>query len=79
MIPIPLNHYNFNNYKGLEYEKNGDLLIFLEPKLLDGYIESNWLPTGTGKNFSLTARFYGPQGDLLEGNWHMPEIKKIDN
>ena len=48
------------------------------PELADGYKESNWLPTPEGRTFSLTARFYGPQGDLLAGTWHMPEIKLVD-
>ena len=39
----------------------------------------NLIPTATGNNFSLTARFYAPQGDLLAGKWQLPKIKKIDN
>ncbi len=78
VVKNPLEHYNFNTYSKLKYEKNGDLIIFCGPELLEGYNESNWLPTPKDRNFSLTACFYGPQGKLTKGKWYMPEIKKID-
>ncbi len=77
VVQNTLNHYNFNNYSNLTIEDNGDLVIFCGLKLLDGYHETNWLPTPKGKNFSLTSRLYGPRKDLSEGDWFMPEIRVV--
>ncbi len=35
--------------KDLSLEENGDLVILCGPDLLDGYHETNWLPTPKGK------------------------------
>jgi len=77
VVQNPLNHFNFNNYSNLTFEENGDLVIFCGLELLEGYHESNWLPTPKDKNFSLSARLYGPRKELSEGDWFMPEIRVV--
>ena len=68
---------DINNYSDLILEENGDLVIFCDPDLLDGYHEKNWFPTPKGRNFSLTSRFYGSREELCEDDSFIPEIRVV--
>lgn len=60
----------------LEYNTDGTLSIYLSNK---NYANSrNWLPIPESE-FTITARFYLPRSDIIEGKWTPPSIKEIYN
>jgi hypothetical protein len=38
---------------------------------------SNWLPA-TADAFNLTMRIYSPKGEVLDGRWVPPAVKRLD-
>ncbi|QSW91619.1 DUF1214 domain-containing protein [Flavobacterium endoglycinae] len=58
MVPNTIDRYSIiNKTKGLKYEANGDLIIYLQSTSLGKDKESNWLPTQKMKNSCLLPEF----------------------
>jgi len=79
VVPNKLSRYHLGQTSDLSYERNGSLKIYLAPELPPGVPESNWLPTPTGKSYSLNHRFYVPKDEVLSGKWYAAPIQKIAN
>ncbi|MNY38663.1 hypothetical protein D3C86_1733020 [compost metagenome] len=79
LVPNPINRYSIGGKsKGLKYETNGDLIIYLYPVSPGKNKESNWLPTPKNQNFNFVLRIYGPQPDVINNVWKMPLPEKIN-
>lgn len=79
LVPNPIKRYSIGNKtKGLKYEPNGDLIIYLQKDSPGKDKESNWLPTPKDEKFMFVTRIYGPQPDVINNIWKMPlpEIAK---
>lgn len=79
LISNPINRYSIGNKtKGLKYEPNGDLIIYLQKTSPGKDKESNWLPTPKDEKFMFVTRIYGPKPDVINNVWKMslPEIVK---
>lgn len=79
LISNPINRYSIGNKtKGLKYEPNGDLIIYLQKNSPGKEKESNWLPTPKDEKFMFVMRIYGPEPDVINNIWKMPlpEISK---
>jgi len=50
--------------------------VYFGPKAPAGK-ESNWVPTRTNRGFEVLFRFYGPEKQLFEKTWRLPDIEKI--
>lgn len=73
LVPNSINRYSIGNKtKGLKYEANGDLIIYLQHTSPGKDKESNWLPTPKDENFMFVMRIYGPESDVLNNIWKMP-------
>lgn len=78
LVPNPINRYSIGEKtKGLKYESNGDLIIYLESTSPGKDKESNWLPTPKTGNFMFVMRIYGPQPDVINNVWQMPLPEKV--
>ena len=73
LVPNSIKRYSIGNKtKGLKYEANGDLIIYLQNTTPGKDKESNWLPTPKDENFMFVMRIYGPEADVLNNIWKMP-------
>ncbi len=62
--------------KGLKYNKDGSLDVYIQKDSSGKSKESNWLPAHDGP-FSLQARLYWPNPDMLDPLYVMPVVKKV--
>ncbi|WP_426484583.1 DUF1254 domain-containing protein [Flavobacterium sp. 2] len=73
LVPNPIKRYSIGNKtKGLKYEANGDLIIYLQSTSPGKDKESNWLPTPKNEKFMFVTRIYGPEPDVINNVWKMP-------
>lgn len=73
LVRNPISRYSIGNKsKGLKYESNGDLIIYLQASSPGKDKESNWLPTPKNENFNFVIRIYGPNDKVINGTWKMP-------
>jgi len=74
-IENPINRYVISSAtKGLKYNKDGSLDVYIQKKSPGKAKESNWLPAHDGP-FSLQARLYWPDPDMLDPLYVMPKIE----
>jgi hypothetical protein len=77
-IENPINRYVISSAtKGLKYNKDGSLDVYIQKKSPGKSKESNWLPAHDG-TFSLQARLYWPNPDMLDPLYVMPVVRKED-
>ncbi|MFC3214253.1 DUF1214 domain-containing protein [Novosphingobium panipatense] len=73
----PIKRYSIGDRtKGLVYDPDGGLTIYLSHESPGRSKESNWLPTPAGK-YSLVVRVYGPGPDLISGKWQLPPPRPL--
>jgi len=78
LVPNPINRYSIGNKsKGLKYEPNGDLIIYLQSTSPGKDKESNWLPTPKNEKFMFVTRIYGPEPDVINNVWKMPLVEIV--
>jgi hypothetical protein len=71
----PLDRYSIGNRtKGLRYDADGGLTIYLGHESPGKELESNWLPAPSA-TFSLVARVYGPSEVAMKGEWKLPPLQ----
>lgn len=76
VLPNPLNRFLLNKESGLVKGKDGSLTLYFGPQKPAEAPDPNWLPTGAGKPWSLTFRFYGPRGGVADGTYYPPPLEK---
>jgi hypothetical protein len=75
-IENPINRYVISSAtKGLKYNKDGSLDVYIQKDSPGKDKESNWLPAHDGP-FSLQARLYWPNPDMLDPLYVMPVVEK---
>lgn len=78
LVPNPIERYSIGqNTKGLKYEANGDLIIYLYSSSPGKDKESNWLPTPKNQDFNFVMRIYGPDSNAINGTWKLPLPEKV--
>ena len=75
MVSNPINRYSLGSRSGLAPNADGSIDIYLQRTAPIGH-ESNWLPTPSG-NFKLMLRAYMPGRAILDGEYHVPPVKKV--
>lgn len=65
-----------NSYQNLEKNKDGSVDIYFGTKAPEGK-ESNWVYTAPDKAWIMLFRFYGPQPEIFNKAWKLPDIQKI--
>ncbi len=62
--------------KGLNLNADGSVDIYFGKSVPAGK-ENNRIETGTGKNFEVMFRFYGPEKPLFDKSWKLPDIEEV--
>lgn len=63
--------------KGLKYNDDGSLTLYLQRNSPGKDKESNWLPTPEGL-FRMVTRLYIPKATVLNGSWTPPPVKRVE-
>jgi hypothetical protein len=70
-----INRYSIGDRtKGLKYNPDKSLTIYLSHEPPDGDKAGNWLPAPAAP-YSLVARVYGPSEEAINGSWHLPKLE----
>ncbi|QDK39579.1 hypothetical protein DOE51_00735 [Bdellovibrio sp. NC01] len=73
----PLNKYSVGNHDKLVFNRDGSLDIYIQYQPPAKSRIPNWLPTPQG-NFKLMARLYWPKYEILNRNWRLPAIQRVE-
>jgi hypothetical protein len=75
MVKNPIDRYSVGSSVGLVPNADGSIDIYIQSKAPAGH-ESNWLPAPAG-NFKLMLRAYLPGRAVLDGDYHVPPVKRV--
>jgi hypothetical protein len=75
MVPNPIDRYSVGSRSGLVPNADGSIDIYIGRTAPAGR-ESNWLPAPAG-NFKLMLRAYLPGRAVLDGEYHVPPVKRV--
>jgi hypothetical protein len=75
MVPNPIDRYSVGGRSGLVPNADGSIDICIQRTAPAGH-EPNWLPAPAG-NFKLMLRAYLPGRPVLDGEYHVPPVKKV--
>ncbi|HET7526319.1 MAG TPA: DUF1214 domain-containing protein, partial [Burkholderiaceae bacterium] len=74
VLPNPLKRYLLNKESKLQYGADGSLTLHFSDAQPMGAPQGNWLPTPKGTGYSLTFRFYRPQGAVAKRSFFPPPL-----
>jgi hypothetical protein len=78
LVKNSINRYLLGNpIRGLEFEQDGSLSIYIQHESPGKDKEANWLPAPSGP-FYLSMRLYGPKISALNGEWKVPPLLPIE-
>ena len=75
MVRNPIDRYSVGSRSGLVPNADGSIDIYMQRTAPAGH-ESNWLPAPAG-NFKLMLRAYLPGRAILDGEYHVPPVKRV--
>lgn len=76
-VPNDLKRYSLGTKnKGLKYNTDGSLTIYVQSSPPPEAQRANWLPAPRGADFSLFIRAYWPKTPILDGSWALPAVVK---
>jgi hypothetical protein len=75
MVSNPLDRHSVGDHSGLVSNTDGSIDIYMQSTAPAGH-ESNWLPAPAG-NFKLMLRAYLPGSAILNGEYHVPPVVKV--
>lgn len=75
MVRNPIDRYSVGSRSGLVPNADGSIDIYLQ-RMAPAGNESNWLPAPAG-NFKLMLRAYLPGRAVLDGEYHVPPVKRV--
>ena len=76
-IDNPLNRYALGDRDKLQYNRDGSLDIYIQPKSPGKEKKSNWLPSSGKGVISLVIRMYGPRQVAIDGKWLPPYLEEV--
>ena len=62
--------------KGLKYNPDGSLTIYVQADAPPAAQRDNWLPAPKGADFTLYVRAYWPKAAVMDGTWTPPPVTK---
>ena len=65
------------NMKGLKFDADGGLRIYIQSERPSEDKVSNWLPSPKTGNFNITMRNYMPFQDIIEQRYDPPVLKRV--
>jgi hypothetical protein len=63
--------------KGLKYNAEGSLTIYVQAAPPTGDAQANWLPAPKQGDFSLYIRAYWPKVAVTDGSWTPPPVQRV--
>jgi hypothetical protein len=75
MVSNPIDRHSLGDHSGLVPNADGSIDIYLQSTAPTGH-EPNWLPSPAG-NFKLMLRAYLPGSAILNGEYHLPPVIKV--
>jgi hypothetical protein len=75
MMSNPIDRYSVGDRSGLVPNADGSIDIYIQSTAPAGH-ESNWLPAPAGR-FKLMLRAYLPGPAILNGEYHVPPVIKV--
>jgi len=75
MVHNPIDRSSLGDRSGLAPDAGGSIDIYIQSSAPAGH-ESNWLPAPAG-GFKLTLRAYLPGRAILNGQYHLPPVSKV--
>ena len=75
MVRNPIDRYSLGSRSDLASNADGSIDIYIQRAAPAGH-ESNWLPAPAG-NFKLMLRAYLPGRAVLDGEYHVPPVKRV--
>jgi hypothetical protein len=75
MVSNPIDRYSLGDRFGLTVNADGSIDIHIQNTAPAGH-EPNWLPAPTG-SFKLMLRVYLPGSAILNGEYHLPPVCKV--
>lgn len=76
VLPNPLKRFLLSNQSDLKYAADGSLTLYFADQKPADAPQGNWLPTPKGLGYSLTFRFYRPQGAVAQRSYFPPALVK---
>jgi hypothetical protein len=76
LVANPLDRYSVSDRSGLVQHSDGSVDIYIQNTAPAGH-ESNWLPAPSG-NFILWLRVYQPGQTVLNGEYKVPPVVKVN-
>lgn len=77
-VANPIHRYAIGDRtKGLKYNSDGSLEIYMQHQSPGKGLESNWLPVPP-EAFRVTFRAYQPRESILKGEYVLPGIQRVD-
>ena len=80
LVENPINRYAVGSYNDLQYNPDNSLTLYIQQSPPDAEFQSNWLPSlvsDTGK-FNLMMRIYWPDESILNKEWEVPAVVRVD-
>jgi hypothetical protein len=75
MVSNPIDRHSLGDRSGLVPNADGSIDIYIQSTAPAGH-EPNWLPAPAG-NFKLMLRAYLPGRAVLDGEYHVPPVSKV--
>ena len=76
LVANPYNKYSVGSNKGLTYNRDGSLDVYVQPTPPAGH-QSNWIPDPANTEFILILRMYDPSAGVLNGTYTYPQITRV--
>jgi hypothetical protein len=78
LVDNPIARYKLgSDTQGLKVRADGSFEVPLQAEKPDGEFAANWLPAPKGP-FYMILRLYQPKGEVLEGNYELPQVEAIE-
>lgn len=79
MVDNPINRYSIGDRtKGMKFNADGSLDIWLQPTDPGPEKRANWLPTPEKNLFYLMARAYQPWPEVLDSSWILEPVQQLN-
>lgn len=78
MVDNPIERYSIGDRtKGIKYNDDGSLTIYVQNEKPEGDKKANWLPAPEGP-FYLVIRAYNTEAPIFNGSWAPPFVQMVD-
>lgn len=73
-----LSRFSLGSRSALKENEDGSITIYIQHTKPDKSKQDNWLPVAENGLLGITMRIYGPNKEVLTGEWKPPAIEKVD-